>query len=407
MRRQSDQQASQSQASAIPEAELVEDDTKLFSVRRPFALMRKSSGEDVPGSTKPPGILRRSSFSFTPTSQSMPPPKPLFVPPRPDAPNVTPIGKAAHKLFSAGLNMIHGLDSSGSTKGPLSYGTAYTTGRRPYMEDRHVTRTGLLNNTHIFGVFDGHGGDAAAEYCVDNIAAQIKARFAHESEISDTELVNSLTVAFTKVDADFSKFASARRMDDGTTAVVLLIRRDQLICANAGDSRCVLSRQAQAFEMSKDHKPNRPDERERITSLGGFVRHLGVWRTQGVLAVSRAIGDVSLKPYVIPTPEIITTQLVSGDQFAVLASDGLWDVMENQEVVDYLHSRPKLLAKPEQGARALVAEAFKRGSLDNVTVVVVVFDISLRESPTPSARMNSELVPCREADEEEGGIEVF
>ena len=82
--------------------------------------------------------------------------------------------------------------------------------------------------------------------------------------------------------------------------------------------------------MSIDHKPNRPEERERIENAGGVVVWAGTWRVGGVLAVSRAFGDRPLKKYVVPTPEIRTEAITPEDEFVIFASDGLWDVMSNQ-----------------------------------------------------------------------------
>jgi hypothetical protein len=115
--------------------------------------------------------------------------------------------------------------------------------------------------------------------------------------------------------------------------------------------------------MSVDHKPNREDEEKRIRNLGGKIIHWGRWRVQGVLAVSRAIGDVTLQvscsslftwpltrlfftrspdyspylvvvwqPYVTSEPEILEKDIGPEDEFLVLASDGLWDVMRNEDV---------------------------------------------------------------------------
>lgn len=88
--------------------------------------------------------------------------------------------------------------------------------------------------------------------------------------------------------------------------------------------------------MSEDHKPNRPDERQRIESAGGVVVWAGTWRVGGVLAVSRAFGDRMLKKYVVAIPDIKEETLVSHDEFIIMASDGLWDVIENQEAVDFV-----------------------------------------------------------------------
>ena len=79
-----------------------------------------------------------------------------------------------------------------------------------------------------------------------------------------------------------------------------------------------------------DHKPNSKEERERIEAAGGVVVWAGTWRVGGVLAVSRAFGDKPLKRFVISDPHIQEEQLQRGDEFVILASDGLWDVLTNE-----------------------------------------------------------------------------
>eukprot|EP00301_Raphidiophrys_heterophryoidea_P024749 c8133_g1_i1.p2 GENE.c8133_g1_i1~~c8133_g1_i1.p2 ORF type:complete len:226 (-),score=44.59 c8133_g1_i1:135-812(-) len=180
--------------------------------------------------------------------------------------------------------------------------------------------------------------------------------------------------------------ATSECLEDGSTSIVVFIKDKTIWCANVGDSRCVLSRGSISIALSDDHKPNRPDELKRIQDLGGFVRYFGVWRTQGVLAMSRSIGDLTLKKYVIPTPEIVKLDLTERDEFLVMASDGVWDVLNNQEVVDLLLCRSNLLLKPDQAARAIVTEAFRRGSLDNITVIVVVLKPPLEDSDTFNAK---------------------
>lgn len=84
-----------------------------------------------------------------------------------------------------------------------------------------------------------------------------------------------------------------------------------------------------AIALSVDHKPNSKEERQRIENAGGVVVWAGTWRVGGVLAVSRAFGDRPLKRYVVATPDIKEEQLRDEDEFLILASDGLWDVISN------------------------------------------------------------------------------
>eukprot|EP00298_Acanthocystis_sp_HF-20_P008299 c17596_g1_i2.p1 GENE.c17596_g1_i2~~c17596_g1_i2.p1 ORF type:complete len:386 (+),score=151.22 c17596_g1_i2:119-1276(+) len=333
------------------EATRLRSETKLFSVRR------------LPSLFKGKKVSRRLSFSSSPSR--------ISENSKIDSPKINPIQGAATKLISAGLNFFKGLNSNFAESSTMSCGAASTIGRRPYMEDRHFCDLSFLNDSSLFGVFDGHGGDSAAEYCIQNLPSYLTTL---ENTISQYP-EEALHLAFEKLDQDFANLALSKSCDDGTTAVVAYIKDNVVWCANAGDSRCVLSRAGVAVELSEDHKPNLERERLRVVSIGGFIKYLGVWRIQGVLAVSRSIGDYTLKPYVIATPDVTKTELTEQDEFLILASDGLWDVLKSQEAIDFLHARPTLLRKPEHAARALVVEAFRRGSQDNITVVVVNLNI--------------------------------
>lgn len=97
---------------------------------------------------------------------------------------------------------------------------------------------------------------------------------------------------------------------DGTTACAVTIVGKQVICCNAGDSRAIIvKRDGTAVALSQDHKPDRHDETKRISDLGGRVIHWGRWRIEGVLAVSRSIGDSKLKPFVTAEPETVVHEI--------------------------------------------------------------------------------------------------
>ncbi|KAF0692072.1 hypothetical protein As57867_016730, partial [Aphanomyces stellatus] len=245
------------------------------------------------------------------------------------------------------------------------YGVAEMQGKRPYMEDRH-TVVGTLNGDaaiSFYGVFDGHGGDGASEYCVDYLCANVTSDVAFASNPKQ-----ALTRGFIKTDKDYIKVADRTNKDDGTTAVAALVRGNTIFVANAGDSRAILIKKSgDVVALSSDHKPNRPDERERVNNMGGHVIFWGVWRVEGILAVSRAIGDRMLKPYVIAEPEITETQRTDDDHCMVLASDGVWDVLSNAEV-----ARLAVQAESTQlAAKTIMEYAYQRGSLDNICALVV------------------------------------
>ncbi|XP_022226748.2 protein phosphatase 1L [Drosophila obscura] len=160
----------------------------------------------------------------------------------------------------------------------------------------------------------------------------------------------------------------------GTTALIAIVHGTKLIVANVGDSRGVMyDSRGIAIPLSFDHKPQQVRERKRIHDAGGFIAFRGVWRVAGVLATSRAMGDYPLKDknLVIATPDILTFELNDHKpHFLILASDGLWDIFSNEEACIFIQEH---LKDSDYGAKALTMESYKRGSVDNITVVVIVF----------------------------------
>jgi serine/threonine protein phosphatase PrpC len=196
-------------------------------------------------------------------------------------------------------------------------------------------------------------------------------------------------------------FDNPEALDDqsGCTAVAALLSGNlqtggSITVANAGDSRVVLCREAKAVPLSMDHKAKRQDERARILWAGGMIMR---GRVLGRLAVTRAIGDLSLKrgageQYLVTAePEVFELPLSSTDEFLIVACDGIWDVMESQEAVDFVRHELVRGATCEAAAKALAKRAFELGSADNLTAVVVVLgdgpveSIAAVVSPPPIA----------------------
>lgn len=252
--------------------------------------------------------------------------------------------------------------------GKVSFGFSLMRGKRANMEDFHHamykrdSRTG--ENIGLFGVFDGHGGPNAADYVRSNLFVNL---MSSHKFISD--LPKAITEAYEWTDGQYLKAEANHNRDDGCTAVTAILIGKRLLVANVGDSRAVLCRAGSAVALSVDHKPNSKEERTRIESAGGVVVWAGTWRVGGVLAVSRAFGDRPLKRYVISTPDTFDETLGMDDEFLILASDGVWDVLSNQEAVDIARDIPDA----EAAAKKLTTEAFNRGSNDNITVVIVRF----------------------------------
>ena len=255
-------------------------------------------------------------------------------------------------------------------------------GKRETNEDQHINILNLLgenpnyNNINFFGVFDGHGGKAVSKYLKDNLPKFFIDKFPDDNEIYSNS--NHSIKYFNKVYdyiqntmiQDHPKFVQYC----GSTACVGIHykkdNKDRLWILNVGDSRAVkCSKTNIADALTHDHKPNRPDEKKRIEDLGGSVAFDGFdWRIKN-LSLSRAFGDLDCSPYVINTPQIYKYKINSNDNFIIFACDGLWDVLTNQDAVDFIN---ELTLKKFKGnyAKELAELALNKGSLDNITVMV-------------------------------------
>eukprot|EP00884_Botryococcus_braunii_P007934 jgi/Botrbrau1/17141/Bobra.0157s0038.2 len=180
------------------------------------------------------------------------------------------------------------------------------------------------------------------------------------------------------------------RIAAGCTAIVAVLEGNRLYVANAGDSRAVLCRRNIAIALSTDHKPASDTERDRIHKAGGFISDVGgVSRVNGNLNLSRAIGDLRykgnqlLKPadqIITAEPDIVKIELEEGDRFVVLACDGIWDVLSNQQAVQFVAERLDQQESLVSIASAILDHCLatdprlSRGiGCDNMTLVIVKF----------------------------------
>ncbi|PIN21545.1 Serine/threonine protein phosphatase [Handroanthus impetiginosus] len=302
------------------------------------------------------------------------------------------------------------------------WGFTSVCGRRPEMEDAVATVPRLLKiplqmligdrvidglashlshlTGHFFGVYDGHGGCQVANYCRDRIHSalteELEIIMASVNDRSNKDHVEehwrrAFMKCFLKVDDEIGGKGNLEPVAPetvGSTAVVAIVCSSHIIVANCGDSRAVLCRGKEPMALSVDHKPNREDEYARIEAAGGKVIQWNGHRVFGVLAMSRSIGDRYLKPWIIPDPEVVFVPRAREDECLVLASDGLWDVMKNEEVCDIARKRILLWHKnnvvtlplergngidpaAQAAAEYLSNRALQKGSKDNISIIVV------------------------------------
>ena len=129
----------------------------------------------------------------------------------------------------------------------------------------------------------------------------------------------------------------------GSTSITMLIKKNKIYIANLGDSRCVAcTSEGKTEPWSEDHKPSEALETARIEAAGGDVE---MDRVNGKLAVSRAFGDFHYKAdmnltddkqLIIATPDVQVKDLDAKTKFAILACDGIWEVLSNEEVIDFI-----------------------------------------------------------------------
>ncbi|HLC06615.1 MAG TPA: PP2C family protein-serine/threonine phosphatase [Candidatus Babeliales bacterium] len=236
-------------------------------------------------------------------------------------------------------------------------------GRRPTQED--TWHHEVINGGNFFAVCDGHSGPEIAECAKQKLAVFFKDAFGSVEE--------RMKKAFLRLDNDDCVKLHKKC---GSTASVVFINKNTAHFAHVGDSRVVLEKSGTVAFATRDHKPNRPDELDRIVNLGGNISDLnGTWRVEYYLAMSRAIGDWFIKKYIIADPEYTEKELTSENRYLILATDGLWDVMSNEEAVQGLKDRAQKCPSAKDLAKHLGSVAAEMSdeniTKDNITVIVV------------------------------------
>ncbi|KAL9272040.1 putative protein phosphatase 2C 58 [Drosera capensis] len=217
----------------------------------------------------------------------------------------------------------------------------------------------------LFAIFDGHMGHDVAEYLQSHLFDNIlkEPDFWEDAE-------SAIRRAYQNTDAEI--LGNARTLGKGgsTAVTAILINGQKLIVANVGDSRAVIYKNGVTEQLSIDHEPSK--ERKDIESRGGFVSKFpgDVSRVDGQLAVARAFGDKSLKIHLSSEPDIFVKSIDEDANFLILASDGLWKVMTNEQAVELV--RP--IKDPQSAAKHLTEEAVSRKSRDDISCIVVRFD---------------------------------
>uniref|UniRef100_A0A1B0GAU5 PPM-type phosphatase domain-containing protein n=1 Tax=Glossina morsitans morsitans TaxID=37546 RepID=A0A1B0GAU5_GLOMM len=277
-------------------------------------------------------------------------------------------------------------NKSDKTSNAFSYTEFHIKNKPRKMEDRHTCMPRFSEMLNIkdmysfYGVFDGHSGSLAATYAANQlpylISQQLKRRPDVQSQSDCDFYREAFETAFLQADQNFAQ----KSICSGTTAVCALLKYNaeqiqHLYIAWVGDSKALLVSPTMQLQLVKAHKPDNIDERKRIESLeiGGAVMFVqGQWRVNGIINVSRSIGDSSVKA-VIAEPDFVDIPLQATHDFLLLGSDGLWDHVGEKHIVQTVY---KGLDDNEQSLEDIpkhLIELAKQGdSQDNITVILVL-----------------------------------
>lgn len=283
-------------------------------------------------------------------------------------------------------------------------------GRRDENEDVERIKLNLdwrytdCSKYDFLALYDGHGGPKIAQLVDKMIVKKMMMDDPLRTIPYNPQEVQDM---YFNIQEFLKKKYTQDAEDSGCTSLVLIRyidthKRERLRVINVGDCRAVACKSGFAIPLSKDHKPNWSDEKIRIGNVNANCKKPKeiymdgdasdvIWRV-GDLSVTRAFGDSTHAPQIVPLPEIHDYS-TSGFDFIIMACDGLWDVMTNDEAVNFVrdhltdnnpemhydeidHSLVKKILKQKNGhiAKYLTQYAIEKGSNDNVSVIVIVFE---------------------------------
>ena len=233
---------------------------------------------------------------------------------------------------------------------------------RQAMEDIGVTMPNLTSDykTSLFGIFDGHGGNDVVKYIKDRVPQIIKDNLSNFFPIEQC-----FTNTFNKIDEELKFYDSEYT---GSTATLVVIQDNKIYCGNVGDSRAYIIYDSHIKQITEDHKCSIPEEAERIIRAGGKITKN---RVQGQLVLSRSLGDLYCKKFgVSNVPYISVNKIEYNVKYVVIASDGVWDVVDENSVLNM----SKMNKNAEKFCKDLVKLAIEKETKDNVSCIVISFE---------------------------------
>uniref|UniRef100_A0A0K0EL04 PPM-type phosphatase domain-containing protein n=1 Tax=Strongyloides stercoralis TaxID=6248 RepID=A0A0K0EL04_STRER len=279
----------------------------------------------------------------------------------------------------------------------MRYGVASMQGWRVDMEDAHDVQIALSNESpfdkwSFFAVFDGHAGPNAAKHAAENLLKTIMETTEFEKLLLHLKENNGAIDNETRELVRKGLISGFLRHDEilhnqpkpessGTTAVAAIVTPEYVFLVNLGDSRAIFCKMYSDVIATEDHKPYNEKEKERIVKAGGNVM---ISRVNGALAVSRAFGDfeyknvpnlASTEQLVSPEPDVYEIERDQNvDEFFILACDGIFDVMSNEELVEVVRERLAAEDDLRVVTNQVLDYALSKGSRDNMTLILVTLE---------------------------------
>ena len=258
---------------------------------------------------------------------------------------------------------------------------------RKDMEDFHSIKTNLLFNINngiifsYFAIFDGHGGKEVSSYLSKNLYNVLFNQLKNLDNFEDNEdnlnkIASLIKNSFLLIDKKIINDSSLKDSVGSTATIVFLFKLGNknnftkyLLCANIGDSKGYILSKKRLCQITKDHNCHKTNEVSRIINNGGIILNN---RVCGILILTRSFGDKNMKKYgVICEPEFFCKKIKEHDKYIIIASDGLWDVISENDIIEFVNTYENKILSSEDFSKKIVELAIKKGTKDNVSCIVI------------------------------------
>lgn len=241
----------------------------------------------------------------------------------------------------------------------MKYSIVSEIGRRLHMEDAHFLDMDFNNMGWVFGgVYDGHGGDFAALYSSWHLH-----RYFLNELLSGSSPQEAFKISYKRVSDEL------KNQESGTTAVNFFIRDGIIYTANVGDARALIVGDEDFVVLTEDHRLDNSAERERIEKAGGIISYPYTVKGYRGLMPTRTIGDEYFRSVgIIPCPYTNSHHIMPHERVLIVACDGLFDVMDNHEVAEFVKRFESIDALAEELKKEVI---INRMGGDNLTIIII------------------------------------